>query len=201
MTFSHDNPDIILRAPWHCAILENASRRARITEGSDCGCSLHHVTCLLFPRLWYGGPCIMGLPLRCSPRHRAWSQGCKSRQGWRKCAPWSALILHPSWVPQRLQARVMTFQIRLSQKNNMLKNGLFFIRHTNASCISFAAFAFIVSQRFYCVQRQTHSLDKHLIHNDIRTPLSKCHLEQLSQKLLMVGIKHSPHPLTHFNNV
>ncbi len=66
---------------------KKVGKRKRITEGCDCGCSAHHVTCLLFPRLWRGGPCIMGLALRCSPRHRAWSLGSESRQGWRKCAP------------------------------------------------------------------------------------------------------------------
>lgn len=66
---------------------KKAGKRKRTTKGRDCGCSSHHVTCLLFPRLWRGGPCIMGPALRCSPRHQAWSLGSESTLGWRKCAP------------------------------------------------------------------------------------------------------------------
>lgn len=101
---------------WHHGTMpsihaqEKASKRKRITGRSDCGCGVHHVTHLLLPRLWRGGPCIMGLTLQCSSRHQSWSPSSESRQGWRKCAPCSALSPHRSSPPQRLQARLMSFQ-------------------------------------------------------------------------------------------
>lgn len=88
----------------------------------------------------------------------------------------AALSQHCSSEPQRLQAWLMSFKSKSNKNNNTLKNSLFFIWQTSASYISFA---FTIVQWFYCVQMQTHSLDRHLIHIDICRPLSKCHSEQL----------------------
>lgn len=116
---------------------EKAGKSNRIAEGSDCGCSAHHVTRLLFPRLWRGGPCIMGLALRCSPRHQAWSLGSESRQGWRKCAP-CCIITAPQLSTPEATGAINVFLNPAPTK---------IITHWKTACFSFHT---LTLQHFIC---------------------------------------------------